>query len=78
MSIGSAMFGSLDNGETQMRATITSQPITVIKTRAVADELAATIAADDADVKVAVVERQDGRFVVELREAETGNFLGCV
>ena len=61
-----------------MRATITSQPITVIKTRNVAEELAATIASDDPEVTVNVVERNDGRFVVELRDAETGDFLGCV
>jgi hypothetical protein len=62
---------NIRQGETAMNTIINSGEITSYKSRDAAVSIAATFA-DDPEMKAVVIERKDGRFVIEIRD-EHGN-----
>ena len=59
------------------RATITNMTFTIFESRAAADAIAATNAAEDTSSEYRVVERKDGRYIITVH-GEGGKFIGCL
>lgn len=59
------------------RATITKMTFTIFDSRAAADAIAVTNAAEDTSSEYRVVERKDGRFIITVHR-EDGKFLSCL
>ncbi len=59
------------------RATIINMTFTIFESRAAADAIAATRAAEDTSSEYRVVERKDGRFIITIH-GEDGKFIRCL
>ena len=59
------------------RATITNMTFTIFDSRAAAEAIAVTNAAQDTSSEYRVVERKDGRFIITVHR-EDGKFLSCL
>jgi hypothetical protein len=59
------------------RATITDTTFSIFETRAAAEAIAATNAAEDTLSEYRVVERKDGRFIITVH-GEDGKFISCL
>ena len=59
------------------RATLTNMTFTIFDSRATADAIAVTNAAEDTSSEYRVVERKDGRFIITVHR-EDGKFLSCL
>ena len=59
------------------RATITNMTFAIFESRAAADAIAATNAAEDTSSEYRVVERKDGRFIIAVH-GEDGKFIRCL
>ena len=58
-------------------ATITNMTFAIFESRAAADAIAVTNAAEDKSSEYRVVERKDGRFIIAVH-GEDGKFISCL
>ena len=59
------------------RATITNMTFAIFESRAAADAIAVTNAAEDKSSEYRVVERKDRRFIIAVH-GEDGKFISCL
>ena len=59
------------------RATITDLTFTIFESRAAADAIVATKAAEETSSEYRVVERKDGRYIITVH-GDDGKFISCL